>query len=317
MRSESNGRLWWLQLQFAFFQDKKVRALRRKFGDLALIIYQKMMLKSLENNCYMKFEGLEDTFEEEIAIDISEDEAEKTELIKKVMNFLIGHELMIEQEEGSFFFPQAAKMSGSEGSSAERMRQKREREKATSQCDASMSNSDDIITRTKTDTDLHLKSNKSKTLDVKSKTDTEQAVFDSVDRQAASAAAKAEPPAGDLFSIKQLEVIVTKNKVNLTQEGIKEFYDQMQDDRWTLYSKPIERKTILRALRAYAKHHPEYAPESEKEVESKHAPKEIIDTEIPLEEKREKQRVEQDETQRILSDPVAFEQWINEEFGEE
>lgn len=150
-------------------------------------------------------------------------------------------------------------------------------------------------------------------------TDTEQdrAVFDSVDRQAASAAAKAEPPAGDLFSAKQLEVIVTKNKVNLTQEGIKEFYDQMQDDRWTLYSKPVERKTILRALRAYAKHHPEYAPESAEEVEPKHATKEIIDTEILLEEKREILRAEQEETQRILSDPVAFEQWINEEFGEE
>lgn len=87
-KKKGNITRWWLQLQFAFFQDKRVRALRRKYGDLSLIIYQKIMLKSLENNCRMRFEGLEDTFEEEIAVDIVEDESEKIPLIKKVMDFL-------------------------------------------------------------------------------------------------------------------------------------------------------------------------------------------------------------------------------------
>ena len=123
-------------MQFAFFSDKRVRALRRKYGDLALIIYQKMMLKSLENNCSMKYEGLEDTFEEEIAVDIVEDESEKVSLIKDVMEFLICHDLMVEQEDGSYFFPQAATMSASETDSAERMRRKRERDKGkASQCE--------------------------------------------------------------------------------------------------------------------------------------------------------------------------------------
>lgn len=135
-KKKGNITRWWLQLQFAFFSDKRVRALRRKCGDLALIIYQKMMLKSLENNCSMKYEGLEDTFEEEIAVDIVEDEAEKVFLIKNVMEFLICHDLMVEQEDGSYFFPQAATMSASETDSAERMRRKRERDKEkASQCD--------------------------------------------------------------------------------------------------------------------------------------------------------------------------------------
>ena len=63
----------------------------------------------------MKFEGLEDTFEEEIAVDIAEEEAGKVDLIKQILDFLIKHELMVEKEDHGYFFPQAAKMSGSEG----------------------------------------------------------------------------------------------------------------------------------------------------------------------------------------------------------
>lgn len=268
-KTDQSGRLWWLQLQFAFFSDKKVRALRRKYGDLALIIYQKMMLKSLGNDCYMKFEGLEDTFEEEIAVDIIEDEAEKVELIKNIMGFLIKHELMINQGKQGYFFPQAAKMSGSEGSSAERMRRKRARDKS-SQCDKEQSqttdvcddnelHNDDIITET--NTDIHLKSNNNKTLDGISKTETEQADAVSVDRQTASAAAEAEPSAGELFSVEQLSEIVQRNKVNLSQEGVKNFYDEMQESGWILYGKPVEKKGIVKTIRGYAKYHPEFKKE--------------------------------------------------------
>lgn len=269
----ASDRKWWLQLQFAFFQDKRVRALRRKHGDLAMIIYQKMMLKSLEESCTMKFEGLEDTFEEEIAVDIVEDEAEKISLIKHVMDFLIKHELMIEQEDGCYFFPQAAKMSGSESSSAERMRRKRERdkEKQSSQSDGDMSQDsatsdgsishcDVIKTEQEAETDLHLNSDKSKSLDVKSKTDTEQADAGSVpaDQPAAPAAAKAGPPAADLFSVKQLLATAKKNKVNLTEEGVRAFYDEMHESGWILYQKPVEKKGIVKAMRGWAKYHPEY-----------------------------------------------------------
>lgn len=284
-KTDQSGRLWWLQLQFAFFSDKKVRALRRKYGDLALIIYQKMMLKSLGNDCYMKFEGLEDTFEEEIAVDIIEDEAEKVELIKNIMGFLIKHKLMINQGKQGYFFPQAAKMSGSEGSSAERMRRKRARDKS-SQCDKEQSqttdvcddnelHNDDIITET--NTDIHLKSNNNKTLDGISKTETEQADAVSVDRQTASAAAEAEPSAGELFSIEQLSEIVQRNKVNLSQEGVKNFYDEMQESGWILYGKPVEKKGIVKALRGYTKYQPKLKQKQDSPLSSimKKARKEI------------------------------------------
>lgn len=92
-------------------------------------------------------------------------------------------------------------------------------------------------------------------------TDTEQAVAVSADRQTASAAAKAEPPAGDLFSIKQLLSTSKRNQVKLTAEGIEAFHEEMQESGWVLYGKPVEKRGIVKALRGWAKYHPEYTPE--------------------------------------------------------
>lgn len=299
-KKKSNITRWWLQLQFAFFSDKRVRALRRKYGDLALIIYQKMMLKSLENKCTMKYEGLEDTFEEEIAVDIVEDETEKVSLIKDIVQFLIDHDLMVEQDDNSYFFPQAAKMSGSETDSAERMRKKRERDKEkasqcdgfashdTGLCDDGVSQCEVIRTETNTETDLHLNSDKSKSLDVKSKTDTDHAdaVSDSAGRPAGAAAAEdAVPQSDDLFSVKQLLAIAEKNKVNLTGEGVQAFHEEMQESNWILYERPVEKKGIVKALRGWAKYHPEYSLDHQAEPEKpkvakKAQPKPTIEDEI-------------------------------------
>lgn len=108
-------------------------------------------------------------------------------------------------------------------------------------------------------------------------TDTKQAyaVCDSGSRRTVSAAAKAEPSVSDLFSVKQLMATVKRNKVDLTEEGVHVFYEEMQESKWTLYQKPVEKKSITRALRAWGKHHPEYSTELEnddledKEAESK------------------------------------------------
>ena len=70
----------------------------------------------------MRFEGLEETFEDEIAVDIMEDNGDSVQLIREIMDFLIQHRLMVEQEDKSYFFPQAAEMSGDESSAAERVR---------------------------------------------------------------------------------------------------------------------------------------------------------------------------------------------------
>lgn len=84
------------------------------------------------------------------------------------------------------------------------------------------------------------------------------AVADSVNRLSVSAAAVAEPPTGDLFSVSKLNEIVNKNNIGLSDEGIKIFHEEMQESGWTLYKKPVEKKFIARSLREWSKKHVEF-----------------------------------------------------------
>lgn len=113
-----------------------------------------------------------------------------------------------------------------------------------------------------TDKDTDTVSDTDTDSDTDTETDTDQAYAVSGDRQSASAAAiNAEPPPGDLFSVEQLVSTSKKNKVGLSSEGVKIFHEEMQESGWVLYGKPIEKKGIVKALRGWAKYHPEYAPE--------------------------------------------------------
>lgn len=64
----------------------------------------------------------------------------------------------------------------------------------------------------------------------------------------------------DLFSLDQLLKKRTAGKVNLSDEGVKTFLEDMQADDWTMYGEPVEKRLILRTLREWANKHPEYAP---------------------------------------------------------
>lgn len=120
-----------------------------------------------------------------------------------------------------------------------------------------------------TDKDTDTVSDTDTDSDTDTETDTDQACAVSVDRQSASAAAiNAEPPPGDLFSVEQLVSTSKRNKVELTPEGVKIFHEEMQESGWVLYGKPIEKKGIVKALRGWAKYHPEYVPEKRQEQES-------------------------------------------------
>ena len=98
-------------------------------------------------------------------------------------------------------------------------------------------------------------------------TDSADAVFDSAgggpaDASAAGAAPRPAPDS-DLFSIEQLKGCIRKNKIDLTAEGAAAFLDEMHESDWTLYGKPVEKKTITRVLREWAKRHGEYSAEDQ------------------------------------------------------
>jgi hypothetical protein len=133
----------------------------------------------------------------------------------------------------------------------------------------------------------------------------EQTDADSVDRRSASAAAKAEPPAGDLFSVKQLISISKRNKIKLTPEGIKVFYEEMQESGWLLYDKQVEKSGIVKAMRGWAKYHPEYAPEDPKP--------------LPKQPRKEPEPASDSKPKRTEYDPndkVSQLAWLKEQYGE-
>ena len=57
---------FWLKIQEEFFRQKEIKALRKmEKGPLYILIYQKMLVYSLQNNSKIYFDNVEDSFEED------------------------------------------------------------------------------------------------------------------------------------------------------------------------------------------------------------------------------------------------------------
>lgn len=123
-------RYYWLKLPDDFFRQKPIKKLRRiAGGDTYTIIYLKMLLVSLKNEGKLFFDGVEENFTEEIALELDEEE----EKVKVTVQFLMAQGLLQLIDENEYELTECSRMVGSESASAERMR--RLRDKKTSQCD--------------------------------------------------------------------------------------------------------------------------------------------------------------------------------------
>lgn len=123
-------RYYWLKLPDDFFRKKPIKKLRRiAGGDTYTIIYLKMLLVSLKNEGKLFFDGVEENFTEEIALELDEEE----ENVKVTVQFLMAQGLLQLIDESEYELTECSRMVGSESASAERMR--RLRDKKTSQCD--------------------------------------------------------------------------------------------------------------------------------------------------------------------------------------
>lgn len=124
-------RFYWLKLKDGYFNSPKIKKLRKiAGGDTFTIIYLKMQLLSVSNKGIIEFEGIEPTFEEELALKLDED----LDNVEVTLNFLKLQGL-IESNNNEFLLLDACNNIGSESESAERVRQFREREKQkTLQC---------------------------------------------------------------------------------------------------------------------------------------------------------------------------------------
>lgn len=154
---KSTKRYFWLKLKEGFFNQKEIKKLRRiAGGDTYTIILLELQLLGLKENGYIFFSGIEDTLEEEIALELDED----VNNVKATLAYLtkIGWITVSEKCNTPCYIISQLDV-GSETSSAARMRKMREAQKnkfhllQSSHCDMPVISGDKKMT---TETELEL-----------------------------------------------------------------------------------------------------------------------------------------------------------------
>lgn len=144
---------FWLRLKVDFFTQKEIKKLRGiAGGDTYVIIYLKLQLLSLKNEGKLYYEGFEDTFVKELALDIDENE----ENVQITFSFLQRHGLLELISEEELILPKTVALIGSECDSAERVRNHRENQKAL-QCNTSVTESNTAVTKCNTEKETEIK----------------------------------------------------------------------------------------------------------------------------------------------------------------
>lgn len=121
-------RYYWLKLMENFFRQKEIKKLRKiAGGDTFTIIYQEMMLLSLQNEGKLYFDDFGEDIAEEIALELDE----AVENVRMTISYLMAHGLMtVQEEDNQYILEKVPIMVGSESASAERMRRFREKQKS-------------------------------------------------------------------------------------------------------------------------------------------------------------------------------------------
>lgn len=110
---------YWLKLKEDFFRQKEIKKLRKiAGGDTFTIIYLKMQLLSLKDNGKLFYEGVEDTFYEELALDIDEE----ADNVQVTIQYLLKYGLLEEVKLSEYVLSQTVSSIGSESTGAERQR---------------------------------------------------------------------------------------------------------------------------------------------------------------------------------------------------
>lgn len=113
---------YWLKLRNNWFLDKRIKKIRSiAGGDTYTIIYLKMQLLSLKNEGKLFFEGVEDDFVSELALDLDEE----VENVKITVSFLMKNGLIELNATDEYLLTEVPNMIGSETDKAELMRRRR------------------------------------------------------------------------------------------------------------------------------------------------------------------------------------------------
>jgi predicted phage replisome organizer len=137
-------KFYWLKLKNDFFSDKAIKKLRRiAGGDTYTIIYLKMQLFSLANEGKLFYEGLEDAFYKELALDLDEDE----DNVRATLIFLENVGLIEKVNDEEYLLNAVPFLIGKESESAERVRRFREKNNVKAlQCNANVTGCNENVT---------------------------------------------------------------------------------------------------------------------------------------------------------------------------
>ena len=118
-------RYYWLKLPEDFFRRGYIRRLRRlPRGDRLTLIYLEMLLAGLKTDGILSTDGPED-LAEELALELYE----APEEVSAALRWLAEHGKAIRENDAKYLLTDCREMTGSEGASAQRMRDLRERER--------------------------------------------------------------------------------------------------------------------------------------------------------------------------------------------
>lgn len=139
---------YWLKLKDDWFNSKVIKKLRKiAGGDTYTIIYLKMLLLSLKNEGKLYYEGVEESFADELALELDEE----TDNVNVTISFLQNCGLIEIVDPDEYVLTEVPAAIGSETESAERMRKCRANrnrkllEEKTSHCDGAVTASDTEI----------------------------------------------------------------------------------------------------------------------------------------------------------------------------
>lgn len=163
----SDKRYYWLKLMKDFFSNPKIKKLRKLAGgDTFTVIYLKLQLLSIDNEGVLIFQGIENTFEEEMALTIDED----IDNVSVTLNYLISQGLMEKIGENEYLLTETQSLIGSESSVTKRVRKHREMKKAL------QSNANVTIGNTEKEIDKDIDIEKEKDIDINNISCTEKSV---------------------------------------------------------------------------------------------------------------------------------------------
>ena len=215
---------YWLKLKKDFFDDPKILKIRSVAGgDTYTCIYLKLLLKSLDNDGVIFFDGIEPTIEAEIALKIREQEIN----VKAAMAIFESLGLLQKGEGEDVRLPEAASLSGKECDSAKRVREFRAKQKEVKalHCNGAVTSGNENVT-------LELEKELEKELEI----ETEEANASTCVR-----ACEDEKKPAKRFQKPTLdELIAYKQKANLALVDCEAFFDFYESKGWVIGKNPMK-----------------------------------------------------------------------------